>query len=199
MSLQPRTRRNERSASSMPAAIQCFFMDPSFHRVTRPVVRRAIEIVDSMQFVLVRVRGEGPGDAHAPDGQHVLQASRRLAPASGWWAWSSWARRRATPIPGRRRGRRRWWRTGGRRFGPAPWQVAKDSAPRMQGAPLHHRLDGAKALAARVKTVSGAARGPSSSSCGISSMTPRSASSTSARTSTSAASTAAPDPGATGA
>jgi hypothetical protein len=37
----------------MPAAIQRFFMEPSFHLVTRPEVRLAIEIIDSMQLVVV--------------------------------------------------------------------------------------------------------------------------------------------------
>ena len=60
MSLCPRTRRNERSASSMPAAIQRFFIEPSFHLVTRRVVRLAIEIIDSMQFVVVRVAARVP-------------------------------------------------------------------------------------------------------------------------------------------
>jgi hypothetical protein len=32
----------------MPAAIHRFFIEPSFHRVTRPVVRRATEIMDSI-------------------------------------------------------------------------------------------------------------------------------------------------------
>jgi len=39
MSLQPFTRQKERSASSMSAAIQRFFMEPYFHLVTRLVVR----------------------------------------------------------------------------------------------------------------------------------------------------------------
>ena len=38
----------------MPAAIQRFFISPSFQRLTGPVVVRQIEIIDSVQFVFVK-------------------------------------------------------------------------------------------------------------------------------------------------
>ena len=53
MSAWPLRRRKERSASSIPAAIQRFFIVPSRQCFTRPVVVRVIEIIDSMQFVFV--------------------------------------------------------------------------------------------------------------------------------------------------
>ena len=53
MSAWPLMRRKERSASSIDAAIQRFFMVAVFQCLTLPVVSRAMEIIDSMQFVLV--------------------------------------------------------------------------------------------------------------------------------------------------
>ncbi len=44
----------------MPAATQRFFMEPSFHFVTLRVVRLAIEIIDSMQLVVVSVAANVP-------------------------------------------------------------------------------------------------------------------------------------------
>lgn len=50
------------------------FIVPSFQFVTRPIVRLAIEIIDSMPLVL----GESPcqrgSDSESPDGEHVLQS-----------------------------------------------------------------------------------------------------------------------------
>src|SRR3954453_2811622 len=53
ISAWPLIRRKERSASSMLAAIHRFFMVPFFQYFTRPMVSRAMEIIDSMQFVFV--------------------------------------------------------------------------------------------------------------------------------------------------
>ena len=61
MSLQPRTRRNERSASSIPTAIHRLRILPSPQFFTRPDVVRTIEIIDSMQFVFVNVRRNRTG------------------------------------------------------------------------------------------------------------------------------------------
>jgi len=83
MSLCQRTRRNERSASSIPAATQRFFMLPSFQRVTRPVVRRATEIIDSMQLVLVSVLAKVPVMPRRRTVNMSSSPSRRLAAASG--------------------------------------------------------------------------------------------------------------------
>ena len=83
MSLYPRTRRNERSASSMPAATQRFFIEPSFHFVTLPVVRRVMEIIDSMQLVLVRVLASAPLTPMRLTVNMSSRPSRKLAAASG--------------------------------------------------------------------------------------------------------------------
>src|SRR5271157_1047983 len=99
MSLWPRTRRNERSASSMPAAIQRFFMEPSFHLVTRPVVRLAIEIIDSMQFVVVSVPANVPPTPSRRTVNMSSSPSRSEAAASGWSASSSLARLLAAASP----------------------------------------------------------------------------------------------------
>ena len=55
MSLHPRTRRNDRSASSIPTVIQRFRIFPSPQFFTRPLVVLTIEIIDSIQFVFVNV------------------------------------------------------------------------------------------------------------------------------------------------
>jgi hypothetical protein len=59
----------------MPAAIQRFFIEPSFQRVTRPVVRRVIEGDHRLDAVGGGERlGQGASDAEAPDGVHVLES-----------------------------------------------------------------------------------------------------------------------------
>lgn len=47
------SRRKERSVSSVPAAVQLFFVSPSRQRLTRPWSVRQIEVIDSMQFAFV--------------------------------------------------------------------------------------------------------------------------------------------------
>ena len=83
ISAQPFTRRNERSASSIPAATQRFFMEPSFQRFTRPMTVRATEIIDSMQLVLVSVSASRPPTPRRRTVNMSSRPSSRLAAASG--------------------------------------------------------------------------------------------------------------------
>jgi hypothetical protein len=69
-----------------------FFMEPSFHLVTRPVVRLAIEIIDSMQLVEVSVSARVPPTPRRRTVNMLSSPSRNDAAASGWSASSSLAR-----------------------------------------------------------------------------------------------------------
>ena len=99
MSAWPLTRRNERSASSMPAAIHRFFIVPSRQFFTRPVVVRQIEIIDSMQFVFVNVRRNRTGIASRATVNISSSPSRNDAAASGWSRSSCPARSRHARNP----------------------------------------------------------------------------------------------------
>ena len=83
MSVWPLTRRKDRSASSIPAAIHRFFIVPFFQFFTRPVVVREIEIIDSMQFVFVKVRRNRTGTSSRATVNISSSPSRSDAAASG--------------------------------------------------------------------------------------------------------------------
>ena len=83
----------------MPAAIQRFFIEPSFHLVTRLVVRLAIEIIDSMQLVVVSVLANVPPTPRRRTVNMSSSPSRNEAAASGWSASSSLARLLAAASP----------------------------------------------------------------------------------------------------
>ena len=83
MSAWPLTRRKDRSASSMPAAIHRFFMVPFCQFLTRPVVVRVMEIIDSMQFVFVNVRRNRTGISSRATVNISSSPSRSDAAASG--------------------------------------------------------------------------------------------------------------------
>lgn len=70
----PLIRRNLDSATSIPAAVQRRAMAASRQRLTLRWVVRAMEIIDSTQLVLVRVRFQRLGKSEAADGEHLLQA-----------------------------------------------------------------------------------------------------------------------------
>lgn len=92
MSAWPLTRRKDRSASSIPAAIHRFFIVPSPQFFTRPEEVLMIEIIDSTQFVFVNVRRNRIGVPRRATVNISARPSRRLAAASGW-VLSSWAAR----------------------------------------------------------------------------------------------------------
>ena len=77
ISAWPMMRRRIVRLSSIPAAIQRFFMVPSRQCFTRPVVVRVMEIIDSMQFVFVNHRRSRPP---TPRRATVNMSSRPLAP-----------------------------------------------------------------------------------------------------------------------
>ena len=58
--LWPLMRRKDRSALSMPAAVQRSTICPSRQRVTFRLVVRAIEIIDSIGLLVVRVLARRP-------------------------------------------------------------------------------------------------------------------------------------------
>ena len=64
--MQPLMRRKDRSALSMPAAVQRSTIYPSSQRVTLRLVERAIEIIDSTGFDVVSVL---PADRRRRDGR----------------------------------------------------------------------------------------------------------------------------------
>jgi hypothetical protein len=73
-------RRKDRSALSMPAAVQRSTICPSRQRVTLRLVVRAIEITDSTELEVVSVLVSRSSMPKPGDGEHLLQA---LAQASG--------------------------------------------------------------------------------------------------------------------
>jgi hypothetical protein len=77
----------------MPAAIQRFFIEPSFHVVTRRLVHLAIEIIDWMQLVLVSVLANVPRIPRRATVNTSSSPSRNDAAASGCSASSSLASR----------------------------------------------------------------------------------------------------------
>jgi hypothetical protein len=84
--LQP---ANDRSASSMPAATQRFFIRPSRQRLTLPIVVRATEIIDSMALVVVRLRARRPSMPRRRTVNMSVRPSRSEPAASGWSRSSS--------------------------------------------------------------------------------------------------------------
>src|SRR6476619_2031477 len=66
-------RRNDRSALSMPAAVQRNTICPSRQRVTLRLVALTMEIIDSMGLDVVSVLARRPSRAQPGDGEHLLQ------------------------------------------------------------------------------------------------------------------------------
>ena len=71
--LWPLTRRKDRSALSIPAAVQRSTIWPSRHLVTLRLVARAMEIIESTGLLVVRVLASRPS-MPSRDGEHLLQA-----------------------------------------------------------------------------------------------------------------------------
>ena len=126
----------------MPAATQRFFIEPSFQRVTRAVVRRAIEIIDSMQLVLVSVLARVPPMPRRRDGEHVVEPFAQAGGGVGMiglelvgqCAW-----RRSRPLVGVGLGEDEGQALvdgAGQLLG----QMAGHIAALVQGAALHHGL-----------------------------------------------------------
>jgi hypothetical protein len=64
-------RRKDRSALSMPAAVQLSTVCPSRQRVTLRFVVRAVGIIDSIGLGVVNVLARGPSMPR--EGEHLLQ------------------------------------------------------------------------------------------------------------------------------
>jgi len=88
----PLTRRNERWSSITPVAIHRFFISPPFRVLTRWLTTRTVQIVDSMQLVLVNDRCSAP----VMSSWATVNISSRPSssdPAASGWAAFSWAAR----------------------------------------------------------------------------------------------------------
>jgi len=81
LSLQPLTRRKDRSASSIPTPTHRRAILGSLQLVTRPHRRSTTEIIDSTALVQLKRLGEAVRPAEAAHGEHVVgalaQAGRR--------------------------------------------------------------------------------------------------------------------------
>ena len=79
----PLMRRKDRSALSIPAAVQRSTICPSRQRVTLRLVFRAMEIIDSMGLLVVRVLARRPSMPRRATVNISSSPSSRLAAAPG--------------------------------------------------------------------------------------------------------------------
>src|SRR6266511_1533806 len=94
MSRYPFTRRNCRSATSMPAAVHRAIILSSRHRLTLRMTSRAMEIIDSTGFVVYRVRDSVGGRPSPVTVRVSSRPSRREEAVPGWCASRRSARAR---------------------------------------------------------------------------------------------------------
>ena len=76
-------RRNCRSASSMPAAVQRSAISPDCQRLTLRLVRRTHSIIDSQGFVEASVRFRVPRDPEAGEGERLVESLAQRAGGAG--------------------------------------------------------------------------------------------------------------------